>query len=462
MSAVGAALRSGGVTVISLGNIVPDDVRYGKKIAEHVHVYPVGYEVKRSVSAKAPAKGGDVDCTFSIRKGENGPVFVITPSDEPGVVYEAPSVQGAWKQFTSSRGSNASATTGGMLKFGLAVDAVADAIKQLPGYAKLISLLIHDKGSSSSQTDPLALPDKQKRVPAARGKKVEAPAEVQLLNKDASVVDAADENDKKKTMRKGARSAKPLPSAAPVCDMCGLSAPFCATSGQPHVFAMTPCPVCRLQSVFCSQTGERHGPLHQPVLVTVQEEPVKAAPAAPKKPRSTAKSAEGNEGPVSKKRRGESLPVSSTPELVAVQDTATVPSEADPLDSKPRRASKKQLTLTSLPMKPVGDLGLAAAAPPPPFQYPPLKPLLSKAEQHTFRQILTAGTMFHDKMEAAGITSAVAQKKYVSFMLSYYSEKGKLDAIQHAKQADAKKAQAGDAIVIVDSAGSETPNGDAV
>lgn len=278
----------------------------------------------------------------------------------------------------------------------------------------------------------------------------------------------------------GESSTKKRPRAsgtAPVtkCELCGLSAPFCSQSGKIHAFAITPCPVCKKITMFCCETGAAHAPVHQPHTATaaaVASSPVAASAAsdptvASKAPRkktekkiadesgatvvqvaegdATSTPVDGTAPKAAKKPRKEKPATqdagpSATAAAVVDVDGAVVPAPpAPPVAAK----GKRQRTLDEVAKKPPTapeDIVIVVKEPPPPpppkpFVYPPLRTVASKIDHNAFAKTLqtTPDESTQKRMDADGVTTAAAVKRYTHFLSMYVSEKTVQDAAKAHK-----------------------------
>jgi len=246
------------------------------------------------------------------------------------------------------------------------------------------------------------------------------------------------------------------------CHDCGLTAPFCAMSGKPHLFAMTPCPKCHQNTLFCGETGERHAPLHGPFSDGIGS----AAKLSSKKSRAEVDDAEGIEPP-SKKARGDKkqqlllqLPEQSSEEAAGdadshnqakktvrnprtKQQSAAKGSEATNSEDSVKGKRQKTLDESLSSKSSTAERLLEGNTPPKPFVYPPLKPILNKLEHAAFVKSLHADDSVVKKRMIDANLNTASQKRYLAFLGMYTSEKGKQEMVAAHKQSVA----AGDVVV---------------
>jgi hypothetical protein len=272
-----------------------------------------------------------------------------------------------------------------------------------------------------------------------------------------------------------ASSAKKRPRAsgtaqdavAPKCELCGLSSPFCSQSGKIHAFAITPCPLCKKITLFCCETGHAHLPIHQPSAAAAAASV--DVPAAVKPPRkktekkvaagdtvseavsadatvatgATDAAADGTAPKAAKKSRKEKSVVPIVvPSAAGVIDVDGVAVPAPPA-AAPSSKGKRQRTLDEVSRKPatapedvvVVVKEVKPPPPPKPFVYPPLRAVASKIEHNALAKTLQShpDEATQKRMDADGVTTAAAVKRYTQFLGMYVSEKTVQDAAKAQK-----------------------------
>ncbi|KAI9227099.1 MAG: F/Y-rich N-terminus-domain-containing protein, partial [Piptocephalis tieghemiana] len=98
------------------------------------YIFPVGFKSERTYpSTLDPSRR--VPYTNEIRRGEKGPLFIVTASDRPGVEWTAMSTSGAWRKVVDELVGKTDGTrthTSGPVMFGLADPSILDAVQSLP------------------------------------------------------------------------------------------------------------------------------------------------------------------------------------------------------------------------------------------------------------------------------------------------------------------------------------------
>jgi len=298
-------MKVGGVTVESFGEL-PNEAAYRKSVAEGKPplLFPVGYRAVRMGPA-VDSTQLEVKFVSEIRRGVNGPLFVVTVEDQAGVEYVASSATGAWHDALTKRSPGKTIAVNGVAKFGLGLDKVTEEIKRLAG--------IDDKSEAPKPTP---------------NEKVE---EEKVKEKEP-----ADKEKKSKTAKPGeARPAGtvPQPASARTCSACGMpNTPFCALTGKPHGSDVPP----KTARVKKSQVG----PTNDVVEAVHVSEGTKVAPTSkrarkpkgdPPKPTEAVEGVENVDTPVAptskraRKPKGDPAKPKTTPEAASQTDATVAP-----------------------------------------------------------------------------------------------------------------------------------------
>jgi hypothetical protein len=129
--------------VIQLGTIVYDR----EKFHNYRYIWPVGFETTRSYfSIRNPEK--HVLYRSRILDGGDGPIFQVTPEDDPDNIVTAPAASAAWttimRKVNEARNKEHTSSASGPEYFGFGYPPIARLIQEMPNADKCKEYIIQN------------------------------------------------------------------------------------------------------------------------------------------------------------------------------------------------------------------------------------------------------------------------------------------------------------------------------